>query len=112
MIEGIKRTLAAIEKWLLRDNSGKPVLCRTFLDPSDDPVEFPFLTYSNVLLWKAWMIASSVFKRLGGDYAHVADELLRDSKALEEAYTSLLCGGRSFRTDVCLGCRPEIHKKR
>jgi|LSQX01.3.fsa_nt_gb hypothetical protein len=85
MPEGIERTLAAIEKWLLRDNSGKPVLCRTFLDPSDDPVEFPFLTYSNVLLWKAWMIASSVFKSLGGDYAHVADELLRDAKALEEA---------------------------
>ena len=85
IIEGIQRTLAAIEKWLLRDDSGKPVLCRTFLDPSDDPVEFPFLTYSNVLLWKAWMIASSVFDRLGGDYAHVADQLLRDAKALEEA---------------------------
>jgi hypothetical protein len=85
MIEGIKRTLAAIEKWLLCDDSGKPVLCRTFLDPSDDPVEFPFLTYSNVLLWKAWMTASSVFKKLGGDYAHVADELLSDAKALEDA---------------------------
>jgi hypothetical protein len=85
MLEGIQRTLAAIEKWLLRDDSGKPVLCRTFLDPSDDPVEFPFLTYSNVLLWKAWMIASSVFNRLGGDYAYKADELARDAKALEEA---------------------------
>lgn len=85
MLEGIQRTLAAIEEWLLRDNSGKPVLCRTFLDPSDDPVEFPFLTYSNVLLWKAWMIASSVFKKLGGDCAHVADKLARDAKALEEA---------------------------
>ena len=85
MLEGIQRTLDAIEKWLLRDDSGKPVLCRTFLDPSDDPVEFPFLTYSNVLLWKAWMIASSVFKRLGGDYEYKADELVRDAKALEEA---------------------------
>ncbi len=85
MIEGIKKTLAAIEKWLVRDEAGTPVLCRTFLDPSDDPVEFPFLTYSNVLLWKAWMIASSVFKRLGGDYAHVVDELLRDAKALDDS---------------------------
>jgi hypothetical protein len=85
MIEGIKRTLAAIEKWLVRDDTGRPVLCRTFLDPSDDPVEFPFLTYSNVLLWKAWMIASSVFKRLGGDYAHAANDLLRAAKALEDA---------------------------
>ncbi len=85
MIEGIKRTLAAIEKWLVRDEAGTPVLCRTFLDPSDDPVEFPFLTYSNVLLWKAWMIASSVFERLGGDYAHAANELIRDAKALEDA---------------------------
>ena len=85
MFEGIQRTLAAIEKWLLRDDSGTPVLCRTFLDPSDDPVGFPFLTYSNILLWKAWMIASSVFKKLGVDYAHVADGLLRDAEALEDA---------------------------
>jgi hypothetical protein len=85
MVEGIRRTLATIEQWLVRDSSGKPVLCRTFLDPSDDPVEFPFLTYSNVLLWKAWMIAFCIFKKLGGEYAHVADELHRDAKALEEA---------------------------
>ncbi len=31
------------------------------------------------------MIASSVFNRLGGDYAYKADELARDAKALEEA---------------------------
>ena len=85
MVEGIRRTLATIEQWLVRDSSGKPVLCRTFLDPSDDPVEFPFLTYSNVLLWKAWMIAFCIFKKLGGEYAHAADELHRDAKALEEA---------------------------
>ena len=85
MLEGIRRTLAAIEEWLVRDDCGKPVLCRTFLDPSDDPVEFPFLTYSNVLLWKAWMIASCVFDKLGGEYAHAADELRKDATALEES---------------------------
>lgn len=36
----------------------------TFLDPSDDPVRFPFLTYDNVLAWRGLKEAAAVYRRL------------------------------------------------
>lgn len=31
-------------------------LYKTFLQPTDDPIVYPYLTYNNVLVWKAYMI--------------------------------------------------------
>lgn len=37
-------------------------LYSTFLDPSDDPVTYPYLTYANVLVWKMLNFLSEVFR--------------------------------------------------
>lgn len=41
-------------------------LYRTFLDPSDDPPQYPFLTYDNVLAWRALEICTSAAQRALG----------------------------------------------
>ncbi|MGE5587731.1 MAG: hypothetical protein ACM3ZO_05915 [Clostridia bacterium] len=69
VLEGMRRVLAEIDKWALRSRDGSPVLCGTFLDPSDDQVEFPFLTYDNVLVRKAWQVAADALDRLAGSGA-------------------------------------------
>lgn len=38
---------------------------RTFLDPSDDPVLHPYLTYDNVLVWRALALLADMFARYG-----------------------------------------------
>lgn len=43
---------------------GDTGLFRTFLDPSDDPVQHPYLTYDNVLAWRGLLDATDVFDRL------------------------------------------------
>ncbi|MGE5594232.1 MAG: glycoside hydrolase family 125 protein [Betaproteobacteria bacterium] len=70
VLEGIRRVLAEIDKWTLRAGDGTPVLCKTFLDPSDDQVRFPFLTYDNVLVRKAWQVAADALDRLAENGAH------------------------------------------
>ncbi|MEA4885012.1 MAG: glycoside hydrolase family 125 protein [Clostridia bacterium] len=41
-------------------------LYRTFLDPSDDPVRYPYLTYDNVLIWKSLTILSRLARLRAG----------------------------------------------
>ena len=72
VLEGMRRVLAEIEKWTLRAADGAPVLCRTSLDPSDDQVRLPFLTYDNVLVRKAWQVAADVLDRLAQTGAHAS----------------------------------------
>ncbi|HOL50934.1 MAG TPA: glycoside hydrolase family 125 protein [Bacillota bacterium] len=43
-------------------------LYKTFLDPSDDPVVYPYLTYDNVLAWRALRILSEIARNQGDDY--------------------------------------------
>ncbi|MDQ0338462.1 hypothetical protein J2S00_001246 [Caldalkalibacillus uzonensis] len=37
----------------------------TFLQPTDDPITYPYLTYNNVLVWKVYMILSDMAKKHG-----------------------------------------------
>ncbi|MBE3575127.1 MAG: glycoside hydrolase family 125 protein [Firmicutes bacterium] len=46
--------LACAESWRREAGDGQGALYATFLDPSDDPVDQPFLTYSNALLCCGW----------------------------------------------------------
>jgi len=91
VLEGIKQVLAEIEKWTMRTADGKPVLCRTFLDPSDDPVRLPFLTYNNVLVRKGWLVAADVLERLSVDSSNGwgSDDLRRQTRELREAAEAL-----------------------
>lgn len=91
VFEGIKRVLAEVEKWTMRTADGKPVLCRTFLDPSDDPVRLPFLTYNNVLVKRGWLVAADVLERLSVDSSNrwASDDLRRQARELREAAEAL-----------------------
>lgn len=58
--------LAAVAQWE-RDLEGhfdaELGLYDTFLTPQDDPTAFPFLTYDNVLVWKACLVAAKILRR-------------------------------------------------
>lgn len=58
---GLKGWEESLSPW--RDpNTG---LYATFLDPSDDPVDYPYLTYDNVLVWKALVILAGIYEQQG-----------------------------------------------
>ena len=77
--EGMRRVLSEIDMWTLRRDDGAPVLGRTFLDPSDDQVKLPFLTYDNVLLVKAWRVAAAVLDGMAEGRSSLArDETSRE----------------------------------
>ncbi len=52
--------LAKLENW-----RGSLGLYKTFLSPTDDPVEYPYLTYNNALVWKALQVIAQVFQKRG-----------------------------------------------
>ncbi|MDI7247097.1 MAG: glycoside hydrolase family 125 protein [Bacillota bacterium] len=91
VLEGVRRVLAEIERWTVRTADGKPVLCRTFLDPSDDPVRLPFLTYNNVLVRKGWLVAADVLERIAadGDDDQACHVLRQQARELREAAETL-----------------------
>ncbi len=49
---------------VLHELGGPGPLYRTFLDPSDDPPPYPFLTYDNALLWRALMELGRLGRRV------------------------------------------------
>ncbi|MDQ7820958.1 MAG: glycoside hydrolase family 125 protein [Armatimonadota bacterium] len=58
----------------------------TFLDPSDDPVVYPYLTYDNVLAWRGLLDAAQMCERLGwreqaASARRAADDLQRAVRA-------------------------------
>ena len=56
--EEIQRGLHHLVSELERRHSGEDCLYRTELDPSDDPISYPYLIYDNVLVWKALVFLS------------------------------------------------------
>lgn len=58
--------LTYLEKRLEEQRHPERQLYATFLSPTDDPVTHPFLTYDNVLVWRA-LRALALFKRRRGD---------------------------------------------
>ncbi|MCL4515400.1 MAG: glycoside hydrolase family 125 protein [Firmicutes bacterium] len=73
---GMARGVAVLEKALWDHKHPSEYLFDTFLDPSDDPVRYPYLTYDNVLVWRALRVLSMIHERVG---------LIQKSLAAEEA---------------------------
>lgn len=73
---GMARGVAALEKDLWDHKHSSEYLFDTFLDPSDDPVRYPYLTYDNVLVWRALRALSMIYDWMG---------LIQKSLAAEEA---------------------------
>lgn len=57
----VKSGIAQILKKLRAHRSSKAELYDSFLQPSDDECSFPYLTYDNVLVWKALLAISRLF---------------------------------------------------
>lgn len=49
----------------LEPRKGPNGLYDTFLSPTDDPVDCPYLTYNNVLVWRSFLILAEIFERSG-----------------------------------------------
>ncbi|MEW6047475.1 MAG: hypothetical protein AB1609_13500, partial [Bacillota bacterium] len=60
----VKAALKAFPEVLERLGGPGP-LYRTFLDPSDDPPPYPYLTYDNALLWRGLVELGRVYRRVG-----------------------------------------------
>jgi hypothetical protein len=58
-------------------------LYETFLLPSDDPATQPYVTYNNVLTWRALRYASVLYGRWGDDTT--SDWAAQEARAVEEA---------------------------
>ena len=58
-------------------------LYATFLTPHDDPVDFPFLIYDNVLVWRTLNILADLWNRRGGRW--LVPDLRRQAKKLKQA---------------------------
>ena len=66
---------------------GQLGLYKTFLSPTDDPVDYPYLTYNNVLVWKALQVSAGVLERLG--QREKAEEVRSESTALHRRIQEL-----------------------
>lgn len=64
----IAEGLAEFDRALASHRHSDIALYRTFLDPSDDPVQYPYLTYDNVLAWRALRIMSRIARSQGRTY--------------------------------------------
>ncbi len=74
-------------------------LCSTFLDPSDDPVTYPYLTYANVLVWKMLNFLSGVFRK---------PLLCRQAPGVKPVDGEMLAEvARHFREDIYKYCVAE-----
>lgn len=74
----VRRLVAVILERLEAWHDADTGLYATFLQPTDDMTRFRFLTYDNVLVWKALTLLSSWdFAGKGTSFASMADDLKR-----------------------------------
>lgn len=76
----VRAGLARFEEVLAELRHPEAALYRTFLDPSDDPVRYPYLTYDNALLWRAFASLAEIARTAGDSvaasrYADAAQEI-------------------------------------
>ncbi|MDD2202529.1 MAG: glycoside hydrolase family 125 protein [Firmicutes bacterium] len=79
----IAEGLAEFDRVLASHRHSDIALYRTFLDPSDDPVRYPYLTYDNVLAWRALRIMSRIARSQGNTY--LAERSAAMAQATERA---------------------------
>lgn len=81
----VRRALAEFPD-VLHELAGPGPLYRTFLDPSDDPPPYPFLTYDNALLWRALVELVRIGRRAG--LGRLTDWAERTARQLRQAILS------------------------
>ena len=79
----VRAGLAKFEETLAGLRHSEAALYRTFLDPSDDPVRYPYLAYDNALLWRAFASLAEIARKDGDSvaasrYADTAQRIHRD----------------------------------
>lgn len=77
VVQASEDCLGKLEAW-----RGELGLYKTFLSPTDDPVDYPYLTYDNALVCKAWEVIAQILEHQG--QTHRAEQLLLKSGALKE----------------------------
>jgi len=80
----------------LEGRCSPPGLYATELDPCDDPVTLPFLTYDNVLAWRAWRDLALVL-RLGGRPRRARDCLRRAAELAGAVNRHCICAADDGR---------------
>ncbi|GAB6086562.1 glycoside hydrolase family 125 protein [Alkaliphilus crotonatoxidans] len=75
--ESLKQIIQELEK----HRHPKISLYDTFLQPTDDPIVYPYLTYNNVLVWKVYSILSSLYQGISQGKAQSFQGLAEQVKA-------------------------------
>lgn len=74
--QGVRRGLCEILQKLERQRHPHTALYATFLQPTDDEIVYPYLTYDNVLVWKGLTILAGLLGR---------EELTRQAQQVQQA---------------------------
>ncbi len=85
--EAVLKGLKEVAQKLLSRRDPRSGLYRTFLDPSDDPVTYPFLTYDNALAWCSLQFLAGLQRKYlkGVELGGSANDLIAAAEALKEA---------------------------
>ncbi len=78
----VKESLNMILERLEEHKHSDVPLYDTFLQPTDDPIVYPYLTYNNVLVWKVYRIMGEIAEHLTLPYSVV--ELLEHAQKIKE----------------------------
>lgn len=112
LVGGLRRILALLEQERHPDPGIH--LYRTFLLPSDDPATHPYVTYDNVMVWRALLDTADLLEWAGqGDTAVETPATLRARAALvkESIFRHCVTPGRSgpmFAWSVDLAGETEV----
>ncbi len=71
----VKKGISYILTYLEEQKSPKTCLYETFLQPTDDERVYPYLTYDNVLVWKAFTCLAKIFPDKADYYLHQASQV-------------------------------------
>lgn len=103
-------TLSAVQYILQRLDTIKCSengLYETFLQPTDDEIVFPYLTYDNVLVWKALKCLAELYPDRFAPYRVKADEL--KSSILKNCIRRDISGRQYFAWSVDIDGRHDVY---
>ena len=79
----VKKGIERVFKILATKKHPNTDLYESFLQPTDDPILYPYLTYNNVLVWKMCREIGSLYNRVYGEAA--GDEYMKLARRVREA---------------------------
>ncbi len=79
IIKGLKKILSILET---KKNKGTD-LYETFLQPTDDTIVYPYITYDNVLVWKTYIYMESLLKE--NESREYCESLLQKAQKVSDA---------------------------